>query len=238
MISSNSDTVKKVNDLVSYSTSQKPHYEDYYRSCTVAFISAVNSYFQRDRATDKRTMSELQHGLYSYFNLRGTEFNPPVDLELGALPFSDFSQIYYDFPVNECDNDTFYNAWVYDWQDATQSEYNTLRGYDVPTRVDIDPVTQSATYKAVKPVSNTLVESWLSAISTHTSEYETERLTTYSESLSDAMCNCSNTMLWSELGEVIRYPKKIEIANSVFNDMHLKNYAKYLNIYVKIPKYL
>lgn len=259
MISSNNEVLNKIDALYQYSHTQLPRH-DY-----VPFIdklkTAVNGYFNRDRSSYHQTLHELQILLYSDIQGRNTVYDPPrTDLNYDTnypTSYNDFSTIFYTFPLMNCDNSTFHNAWVYEWVNVDEKsdaiywralEKRTTTNDDGEEVIELGDVVSSwdnerpfsgeVQYQQQIVVKNTLIDEWIEDINKQTNDSELSGIESLKSWLGNASMNAYDVMLWEDMGDTVNFPKTPEIANRVFINMKWKQCTEYLHLPVRIPSYL
>lgn len=251
----------KINELVAYSKEQRPlHNYD-----IQPFVDTVKQYLQRDRSSYRQPLHELQIALLSDLLNRGTEYkNPPVELKYGEdypPAYNDLRKLFYQFPLLECDNETFFSAWQYSWVDVdepvdywrccelVESEVTDEDGNKTTEWVKGDVISSwdnpreitVAKYQYEKEIitGNTLISQWILDINENaTPDKELSNI----ESLKSWLCNASvdayDLLLWEEMGETVKTPNTQSVAKIVFIDKKLKECKEMYNLPIHIPTYI
>ena len=206
------EIIEKLNALLAYSVEIDSEYSAAYTSLMQPMFTAVNNYFTADRSAFKIPINNLEHAFYNDILKRGT-VTSKIDLPMATnypVAYSDLRKLFHSFPCMNVSNADFHNAWVYETNAVTQ-------------------------IKTVK--NNTLIDSWIAALSTAIND-ELNNISTLYSWLETAASDAGMVMLWEDVGKILEQPNTGEIAQNVFIDKHLKECITTLNLTAYKPTYI
>lgn len=211
-MNSKNDVLNKLNALLAYSVGVDAENADKYTALMQPLITAVNEYFNNDRANFKVPLNNLELGLYNDILKRNTvttKINLPM-VEDFPEAYSDLRKLFYTFPCMSVSNETFHAAWV----------------------TGVDEVTQLPII-----TNNTLIDAWVSDLSTAIND-ELNNISALYSWLENAASDAGMVMLWEDVGEITSQPDTAQIANDVFITKHFKECITTLNLTAYKPTYI
>lgn len=211
-MNSKNDVLNKLNALLAYSVGVDAENADKYTALMQPLITAVNEYFNNDRANFKVPLNNLELGLYNDILKRNTvttKINLPMAEDFPEA-YSDLRKLFYTFPCMSVSNETFHAAWV----------------------TGVDEVTQLPII-----TNNTLIDAWMSDLSTAIND-ELNNINSIYKWLENAASDAGMVMLWEDVGEITSQPDTAQIANDVFITKHFKECITTLNLTAYKPTYI
>ena len=211
-MNSKNDVLNKLNALLAYSVGVDAENADKYTALMQPLITAVNEYFNNDRANFKVPLNNLELGLYNDILKRNTvttKINLPMAEDFPEA-YSDLRKLFYTFPCMSVSNETFHAAWV----------------------TGVDEVTQLPII-----TNNTLIDAWVSDLSTAIND-ELNNINSIYKWLENAASDAGMVMLWEDVGEITSQPDTAQIANDVFITKHFKECITTLNLTAYKPTYI
>ena len=211
-MNSKNDVLNKLNALLAYSVGVDAENADKYTALMQPLITAVNEYFNNDRANFKVPLNNLELGLYNDILKRNTvttKINLPMAEDFPEA-YSDLRKLFYTFPCMSVSNETFHAAWV----------------------TGVDEVTQLPII-----TNNTLIDAWMSDLSTAIND-ELNNINSIYKWLENAATDAGMVMLWEDVGEITSQPDTAQIANDVFITKHFKECITTLNLTAYKPTYI
>lgn len=216
-----SEIIAKLNELKSYSISQKPQFEQYYTSLMESVYTAVNTYFETTPSGMIEALENYVFQTYCDIHTRSIVYENPV--EGASLPtnyptgYNDIRDCFYQFDwVNEITPQAFFNAWV----------------EGQPT----DPIT-GLPEGDIQPLSNPYLSEWTSEINTaHAPEVEAViSVNTWCENNAGSL-NLIN--LLEDQGRILQSKDTQQVANTIYNEHGLMDVLNTRGYSVYIPTYL
>lgn len=211
-MNSKDDVLSKLNALLAYSVGVDAENADKYTELMQPLITAVNKYFNNNRANFKVPLNNLELGLYNDILKRNT-VTTKIDLPMAEdFPeaYSDLRKLFYAFPCMDVSNKTFHAAWV-----------------KVTDEVTMLPII----------TNNTLIDAWVTDLSTAITD-ELNNISALYCWIENAASDAGMVMLWEDVGEITSQPDTAEIANDVFITKHFKECITTLNLTAYKPTYI
>ena len=110
-----SDLTGKIDGFYQYSVNQKAQYANEYKALLEPLKTAVSKYFKVERKGFKTALNALEHDFYNDIVKRQTVYEKPIDFHMAVdypPAYNDLRLLFYNFPLMNVDNQTFFNAWV------------------------------------------------------------------------------------------------------------------------------
>lgn len=253
--------IDKLNELIEYAVKQRPLH-DYEEACN-PLKSAVEQFFKRDRTSLKQALHELQIALMCDITNRNTVYkDPPVELTYAndfPPAYNDLRKLFYEFPLLDCENDKFFDAFTYEWTDIDKDtdmsniywravEYTETKNDDGETEITYGDVVSSwdnpreitvSKYQYQKEIvsGNSLSTKWINDME-ESGNKELSSINALKTWLQNASSDAYSLRLWENMGKTSKSPTTVEIAKIVFEDKKLKECKEIYNLPIHIPTYL
>ena len=213
------EIIAKLDELKSYSISQKPQFEQYYTDLMESVYTAVNTYFDTVPSGMIEALENYVFQTYCDIHTRSIVYEFPV--EGASLPinyptgYNDIRECFYQFDwVNEITPQAFFNAWI----------------EGQPT----DPIT-GLPEGDIQPLSNPYLTEWRSDI-THNGEVEAiVNVNSWCETNAGSL---NLIHLLEDQGRILNSKGTKEVANTIYNEHGLMDVLNTRGYNVYIPTYL